>query len=167
MLEAGGYLRIASSGFLGRDFWIYVDLLGAPGQVNARGYGRDYYVVLSTSREPKLKEVRHGLLHYLLEPLALKHSALVHSKADLQWFAEGAHALPPWLRKDFRLLLSESLIRAVELRLARDSPAANEQRLREILEEGHLLAPYFYEALEQFEQQEAGMRIYYPRCWKS
>ncbi len=162
MLEAGGYLRIVSSGFLGRDFWIYVDLLGAPGQVNARGFGRDYYVVVSTSREPKLKEVRHGLLHYLLEPLALKHSALVRSKADLQWFAEGAHALPPWLRKDFRLLLSESLIRAVELRLARNSPAAKEQRLREILEEGHLLAPYFYEALETFEQQEAGMRIYYP-----
>ena len=162
MLEVNGYLRIASSGFLGRNFWVYVDLLGAPGQANARGFGRDYYVIVSTAPELKLEEIRHGLLHYLLEPLALKHSSLVRRKSDLQWFAEAAHGLQPALRKDFRLLLTESLIRALELRLARDSPAAKEQRLREILEEGHFLAPYFYEALEKFEQQEAGIRIYYP-----
>ena len=162
MLELNGYLRIASSGFLGRNFWVHVDLLGAPGQANARGFGRDYYVVVSTAPELKLKEIRHGLLHYLLEPLALKHRSLVRTKSDLQWFAEAAHGLQPALRKDFRLLLSESLIRALELRLAEDTPAAKQQRLREILEGGHFLAPYFYEALEKFEQQEAGIRIYYP-----
>ena len=162
MLELNGYLRIASSGFLGRDFWVHVDLLGAPGQANARGFGRDYYVVVSTAPELKLKEIRHGLLHYLLEPLALKHRSLVRTKSDLQWFAEAAHGLQPALRKDFRLLLSESLIRALELRLAQDTPAAKQQRLGEILEKGHFLAPYFYEALEKFEQQEAGIRIYYP-----
>ena len=162
MLEVNGYLRIASSGFLGRNFWVYVDLLGAPRQANARGFGRDYYVVVSTAPELRLKEIRHGLLHYLLEPLALKHRRLVRRKSDLQWFAEAAHRLQPALRKDFRLLLTESLIRALELRLAEDPPAVKQQRLREILEEGHFLAPYFYEALEKFEQQEAGIRIYYP-----
>ena len=37
MLEVNGYLRIATSGFLGRNFWVYVDLLGAPGQGERAG----------------------------------------------------------------------------------------------------------------------------------
>ncbi len=162
MLEVNGYLRIPSSGYLGRNFWVYVDLLGAPGQVNARSFGPDYYLVVSAAPQPQLEQVRHGFLHYVLEPMGGKYSALVRSKSDLQAFAEEAQALDPVLRKDFRLLLTESLIRAAELRMSRGSPAAREQRLREILTEGHILAPYFYEALEKFEKQEAGMRIYYP-----
>lgn len=94
--------------------------------------------------------------------MAGKYSSLVRSKAELQAFAEEAHALDPVLRKEFRLLLTESLIRAAELRMTRGTPAVRGQRLRDILAEGHFLAPYFYEALEQFEKQEAGMRHYYP-----
>jgi len=162
MFEVNGYLRVPSSGYLGRNFWVYADLLGAPGQANARSFGQDYYAVLSTAAQPQLDQVRHGYLHYLLEPMAGKYGSLVRSKSDLKAFAEEAHALDPVLRKDFRLLLSESLIRAVELRMSRGAPASREQRLRDILTEGHFLAPYFYEALELFEKQEAGMRHYYP-----
>ncbi len=162
MFEVNGYLRVPSSGYLGRNFWVYADLLGAPGQANARSFGQDYYVVLSTAAQPQLDQVRHGYLHYLLEPMAGKYGSLVRSKSELRAFAEEAHALDPVLRKDFRLLLTESLIRAVELRMSRGAPAAREQRLQNILSEGHFLAPYFYEALELFEKQEAGMRHYYP-----
>jgi tetratricopeptide (TPR) repeat protein len=162
MLEVNGYLRITSSGFLGRSFSIYVDLLGAPGQVNARSFGPDYYVVSSTAAQPQLDQVRHGYLHYVLEPMAVKDSTLVRSKATLGEFAETAQALDPVLRGNFRLLLTESLIRAAELRMSPLSPVARQQKLQDILSEGLILAPYFYEALEQFEKQDAGMRIYYP-----
>ena len=162
MLEVNGYLRITSSGFLGRDFSIYVDLLGAPGQANARSFGPDYYVVLSVAPQLQLEEVRHGYLHYVLDPMAGKYAALIRSKADLGLFAEEAPALDPVLRKDFRRLLSESLIRAAEVRLSRGSPAAKMQRVEDLLGEGYVLVPYFFEALARFEQQEAGMRIYYP-----
>ncbi len=162
MLEVNGYLRLGSSAFLGRDFSIYVDLLGAPEQANARSFGRDYYVVLSRAAQPQLDEVRHGYLHYVLDPISQRYGADIRAKADLKLFAEGAHALDPVLRNNFRLLLSESLIRAMELRLAKMPPATRQARLHEALTEGHILAPYFFEALEQFEKQEAGMRIYYP-----
>ena len=38
------YLKLPSSSRLGRDFTVYVDPMGAPGQTNARNYGSDYYV---------------------------------------------------------------------------------------------------------------------------
>ena len=161
MTEVTGYLRIPTSGFLGRNFSIYVDLLGAPGQANARSFGPDYYVVLSASPEPRLEEVRHGYLHYVLEPLAGKYTAMIRSKGDLREFADGAHALDPVLRRDFRRLLSESLIRAAELRLTSGTPVSKEQRIRDLLSEGYILAPYFHEALQAFEKQDAGMRIYF------
>ena len=41
------YLKLPSSSRLGRDFTVYVDPMGAPGQTNARNYGSDYYVVIS------------------------------------------------------------------------------------------------------------------------
>jgi tetratricopeptide (TPR) repeat protein len=162
MLEVNGYLRITTSGFLGRSFSIYVDLLGAPGQVNARSFGPDYYVVCGSSTQPQVDEVRHGYLHYVLDPMAVKDSTLVRSKATLGEFAETAHALDPVLRRNFRLLLTESLIRAAELRMSPLSPVARQHKLQDILSEGLILTPYFYEALEQFEMQDAGMRIYYP-----
>lgn len=162
MLEVNGYLRLGSSSFLGRDFSIFMDLLGAPNQINARSFGRDYYVVVSASPRPQLNEVRHGYLHYVLEPMSLKYSALVMSKAALKEMAESAPALDPVLKANFRLLLSESLIRAAELRMARMAAGAKQVRLAEIESEGHILARYFFEALEEFEKQEAGMRLYYP-----
>jgi tetratricopeptide (TPR) repeat protein len=162
MQQVTGYLRIGSTAYLGRNFGLYVDLLGAPGQANARSFGPDYYVVVSASPVLQLDEVRHGYLHYILDPMARRYPGLIQSKADLRDFAELAHALDPVLRKDFRLLLGESLIRAVELRLARIPEPARQQRLRDTLAEGHILAPHFYEALQKYEKQDAGMRIYYP-----
>jgi len=45
VLSMGVELRLSSR--LGRDFTVYVDPMGAPGQTNARNYGSDYYVVIS------------------------------------------------------------------------------------------------------------------------
>lgn len=162
MLEVNGYLRLPTSGFLGRNFTVHVDLLGAPRQVNARSFGPDYFVVASAAPEPQIDEIRHGYLHYVLDAMTGKYNALVRSKNILHAFADEAHALDPVLRKDFRLLLTESLIRAAELRMSRGSPIAKQQRLRDMMIEGHFLTPYFFEALEKFEKQEAGMRIYLP-----
>ena len=41
------YLKLPSSTRLGREFTVYIDPMGAPGQTNARNYGSDYYVVIS------------------------------------------------------------------------------------------------------------------------
>jgi len=47
------YLKLPSAGYLGRQFTVYLDPMGAPGQTNARNYGSDYYVVISPG--PSLK----------------------------------------------------------------------------------------------------------------
>src|SRR5438128_775613 len=36
------YLKLPSAGYLGRSFTVYLEPMGAPGQVNARNYGNDY-----------------------------------------------------------------------------------------------------------------------------
>jgi len=47
VLQANAYVRIPTSGYLGRRFQIFVDLLGAPNQVQMRNYGDDYFVVVA------------------------------------------------------------------------------------------------------------------------
>ena len=49
-------------------FQIYIDLLGAPNQIQTRSYGSNYYVVVTPSAEPRIRDVRHAYLHYLLDP---------------------------------------------------------------------------------------------------
>lgn len=165
ILEVNGYLRSPTSGYLGRSFAVYVDLLGPPNQVNSRSFGVDYYLVVTPSAQPQLEEVRHGYLHYVLEPLAAKYSALLREKDKLLETAKRAPALDAALRGSFQLFLSESLIRAVELRMTPHSGAAEDEkqgRLEEAGTEGYFLAPYFFEALQKFEQQDGGIRLYYP-----
>ena len=69
------YLKMPSAGYLGRQFTVYLDAMGAPGQTNARNYASNYYVVISPTPGTaiKLQQIRHTYLHYLLDPLALKN----------------------------------------------------------------------------------------------
>jgi tetratricopeptide (TPR) repeat protein len=166
MLEVNGYLRSSTAGYLGRSFSVYIDALGPLNQVNARSFGSDYYVVVAPSAEVQLDEVRHGYLHYVLEPLASKHSSVLREKQELLQTALRAPALDPVLKTNFKLFLSECLIRAAELRivkLPKSVPESDKQkRLDDAAAEGYFLAPYFYEALTKFEAQDAGIRLYYP-----
>ena len=54
-------------------FQIYVDLLGAPNQIQTRSYKSNYYVVVTPSPEPQVDQVRHAYLHFLLDPLSLRY----------------------------------------------------------------------------------------------
>ena len=68
------YLKLPSAGYLGRQFVVYLDAMGAPGQTNARNYAAEYYVVISpTSGASKMQQIRHTYLHYELDPLAMKN----------------------------------------------------------------------------------------------
>ncbi len=162
MLEVNGYLRSPTSGYLGRTFSVYIDLLGPPNQVNARSFGVDYYVVVTPSAQPQLDEVRHGYLHYVLEPLASKHAGLIKEREKLLSVASRAPALDPALQENFRLLLCEALIRTTEIRMSRLPEAEKQKKIAAAVSEGHFLSSYFYEAMETYEKQDAGIRIYYP-----
>jgi hypothetical protein len=155
------YLRLPAGGYLGRTYTIDVDLLGAPEQVQARIYGLNYFLVVTPSKEPKLKEIRHQYLHFVLDPLAAKYAPEIHQKADLRALAYQAPSLPADFKEDFPLLVSECLIRAAELRMDKPPASEIEKSLVEMTASGLILVRYFYEGLKEFERQEASMNIYY------
>lgn len=158
--EVHGYLRAPTTGYMGRHFQVYLDLLGPANQVQTRSYKEDAYVLLTPSAEPQSADVRHSYLHFLLDPLAIKFSETVNRKKSLIDIAEGAPALGENYKSDFLLLTTESLIKAIEARL--DRPAARPKRVEEALAEGFILTPFFSEALPAYEKQQESMRIYYP-----
>jgi tetratricopeptide (TPR) repeat protein len=55
-------------------------------------------------------------------------------------------------------MLTESLVRAVELRIDRASPATAEESLKTSYRSGLLLAPYFYESLATYEAGDNSFR---------
>jgi tetratricopeptide (TPR) repeat protein len=166
VLQVNGYLRSQTSGLQGFRFQVYVDLLGAPNQIQTRSYGNEYFVVLTASREPQTADVRHAYMHYMLDPLATRHSEEVMKRKALGDYALGAPFLDPGFKEDFLLLAGECVIKAVESRLA--SGASQKQALvQQALGEGFVLTPHFAEQLAVYEKQEQSLRYYYPSLMTS
>ena len=160
IFAVNGYLRNPTSGFRGRNFQIYVDLLGAPNQIQSRSYKDDYFVVVTPSPEPQIDEIRHAYLHYLLDPLALRYFEQLSRLKGLADFAAPAPALGEAYKEDFVLLSTECLIKAVESRLTRG--AQNRQAMvDQALHEGFVLTPALAEGMAAYEKQEQSFRLYY------
>jgi tetratricopeptide (TPR) repeat protein len=165
VLEVNAYLRNPTSGYLGRRFQIYIDLLGAPNQVFSRSYADDYFVVVTPSPQPQVDYIRHAYLHYLLDPLSIRYGEEIRTKRSLEDFALGAPALEESFKNDFVLLTGECVIKAVEARLAPASARA--AMIEQALREGFILTPFFAEQLILYEKQEAAMRYFYPEMIKA
>ncbi len=160
VLLVNAYARNATSGYLGRHFQIYVDLLGAPNQVQSRSFGDESFVVVTPSPEPQIDGIRHAYLHYLVDPLGLKFSEDINKKHALGDYAQGAGALDDHYKTEFVDLATESLIKAIESRLDR-KPAEAEQAMKE----GFVLAPALAEQLAAYENQEVALRLYFPNLF--
>jgi tetratricopeptide (TPR) repeat protein len=156
VLQVNAYLRQPPTGIKGRRFQIFVELLAEPGQVQARSYGYDYTIVVTPSAEPRVFEIRHAYLEYLLDPLATQERDTLERKKPLLDYALQAAALDQSFREDFLLLTTESLVKVVEARLDRQ-PAGPRQALLQ----GFVLAPFFAEQLPIYEKQEVAMAYYY------
>lgn len=155
------YLRFPSGAYLGRTYAIYVSLLGAPEQEQARIYGSNYYLVVTPSRQSKLAEIRHQYLHFLLDPLALKYTEEIDRKKDLRLVAYPAPMLANDFKQDFPLLVTECLIRAIELRVDTRPKPDVEKSVQDFAASGLILTPYFFSALADFEKQDSPMSTYY------
>jgi len=163
------YLKLASAGFLGRTFTVYLDFLGDPNEVNARNYGLDYYVVVFPSPDPssgsalKMEQIRHTYLHYLMDPLAEKHfSAIKRLEPLLQSVKRSS--LDDSFKTDISLLVTECLIRAIEIRTSGNKQTAEAMRSQAVddaVRQGYILTRYFYNALAKFEKDPVGLRSAY------
>jgi tetratricopeptide (TPR) repeat protein len=157
------YLKMPSAGYLGRQFTVYLDAMGAPGQTNARNYAADYYVVISPATDTaiKMQQIRHTYLHYLLDPLALKNgSSFKRLEPLLQDVKEAP--IDEAFKSNISLLVTECLVRAIEERLTKATEAERSRSIDEADKEGYVLTRYFYDALAKFEKDPTGMRNAYP-----
>jgi len=163
------YLKLQSGGYLGRTFTVYLDFMGDPNQANARNYGSDYYVVVFPSPDPntldplKMPQIRHTYLHYLLDPMAEKHFTSVKRLEPLLQSVKRA-PLEESFKTDITLLVTECLVRAIEIRTSGTKQTPEAMRLQAVddaVKQGYILTKYFYTSLLTFEKDPAGLRSLY------
>jgi tetratricopeptide (TPR) repeat protein len=160
LLEANGYLRNPTSGYRGRRFQIYVDLLGQPNQIQTRSYKDNYYVVVTPSPEPQIDQIRHAYLHYLLDPLSLRYFEQWNRDKGLADFAQAAPALDEAYKNDFMLLATECVIKAVESRMARGPK--KQELVNQALSQGFVMTPALADGLATYEKQPESLHNYFP-----
>jgi tetratricopeptide (TPR) repeat protein len=165
------YLKQPSSQYLGRTFTIYLDFMGSPNETDARNYGTDYYVVVFPSPSTgsgavpksalKMDQIRHTFLHYELDPLAEKHFTSIKRLEPLLQAVKRA-PLEESFKSDISLLVTECLIRAIEIRTSGGKQAAEEamraQAVDDEVKQGYILTKYFYDAMGAFEKDPVGIR---------
>ncbi|MBV9157308.1 MAG: tetratricopeptide repeat protein [Acidobacteriaceae bacterium] len=161
LFEANGYLR-NPSGYLGRRFQIYLDLLAAPDQVQVRNYRDDCFVVITPTSTPVVDEIRDAYLAYLLDPLTFKYSEVIKDKKPLQKFAQEAPALDLAYKDDFSLLVTKCLIKAIDSRLMHGGSEKRQAFVNEAMREGFILTAAFADLLPTYEKQQDAFRLYYP-----
>ena len=161
LFEANGYLR-NPSGYLGRRFEVFLDLLAAPNQLQVRSYKDDYFVVISPTPAPMVDEIRDAYLAYLLDPLSFKYSEAIKSKKALQKYAEDAPALDLAYKDDWSLLVTKCIIKAINARLSHAGAEKRQEMINQAMREGFILTAAIAELLPAYEKQQDAFRLYYP-----
>ena len=156
IVRTDAYLRVPLGRFGPRSLAIYVELAAPVNTVNFRSYQDNYYVVLGGSPNPQLDQVRHAYLHYHLDNLMTTYMTKIEGSGTMLNLVARAEGVDPVYASDFRVLATESLIRAVELRMDRVPAVRAKESVDMYYRSGLLLTPYFYDALSRFEQLEAG-----------
>lgn len=148
--RSDSYLR-ASGGLSSQSMRITVELAAPRNTVNVRSHHDDYSVVLGYAATPKVDEIRHAYLHVRLNNYAAVASFKVQGRAALMALFSGVSGVPREFSSNFENMFTESLIRAVELRLDRVPAAAADEIVKNNYRSGLLLMPFFYESLPTYE----------------
>jgi hypothetical protein len=153
MLEVLRYLRTTPRVALDRQVTFIPDLLNGAGVVNARNIGQDYMLLVGPERAGRrpLASVRHEYLHFMVDPLVRKYEQYLPEPEPFLKVVRGRRAPRVGFGDDFPLVVSESLIRALELRLDHAAPAEELAEMAEGFEQGLVLLPYFLARLHEFE----------------
>lgn len=148
------YLHASAADFPGRKFHAIVEPMMQPELIETRSYGDDTYVVISPAANPPMYDIRHAYLFSLIDPLMLTYRVDIQQKRSLLDLV-GSSPLPDDYKYDMVLLCSQSLVKAIEARLDKDRSAVDRAT-----RQGYIMAPFFYEHLSAFENQQQAMRFY-------
>ena len=130
---------------------------------------RTYYVVVfpapNAAGAPagsalKMEQIHHTFLHYELDPLAAKHFTAIKRLEPLLQSVKHA-PLEESFKTDISLLVTECLVRAIEIRQSGNKQTAEAMRAQAVddaVKQGYILTQYFYNAVVAFEKDPAGIR---------
>ncbi|HEV7966698.1 MAG TPA: tetratricopeptide repeat protein [Candidatus Acidoferrales bacterium] len=155
------YLREIVRSNSPRTFSVYVEPLAGDRTI-FRTFGDQYALVVRPSTNPPMDDIRHALLHFLLDPIAIRYRVQASKTSQLLEYAARAPQLPVDLRDDFPDFFDECLVRAVELRLRRLPPAELAAAIDQAEGSGYVLERPIYAGLSGFEKSEPAMGYYLP-----
>src|SRR5207253_2105863 len=149
---------------------VFAEPMGPSSQVNARQYGSDYLLVLSPSQQGfKLDPIRHLYLHFILDPLATKHYNQIKQLEPILNEVQNA-PMEQSFKYDISLLVTESMVRAIETRFigsrsgksfSKQDEALREAAVNDAMTEGYVLTEYFIATLKTFEKEPTGLKDSY------
>lgn len=105
-----------------RRFVVVPDLLAAPGAINFRVIGDDYYAIVPPGTDPASSELRRAYIQYLVDPLVLRFNrAIAAKRAEFkQLIDERRVAAGPVTEasSDVYLTVARSLVAAADARMS-------------------------------------------------
>ena len=100
-----------------RHFFVVPDLLGAPGAINFRVIGDEYYAILPEGTDPAASELRRGYLQYVIDPLMLRFNKEIAVRRDqIKQVLTEAEKKGTTISPDVFLTVSRSLVAAADAR---------------------------------------------------
>ncbi|HMD32185.1 MAG TPA: tetratricopeptide repeat protein [Candidatus Acidoferrales bacterium] len=155
------YIRRILQPSLKHTFTVYVEPLVGE-RTNFRIYGGRYTLVLDPSTVSAADEMRHSLLHFLLDGLALNYHPPVAGRKALLDVVSRAPRLPIEFRDDIEALVDECLVKAVELRIRHLPEEKAQAEVAAAESDGFVLIRPFYNALQTYEKGEDSLSAFYP-----
>ena len=125
-----------------RRFFIVPDLLAAPGAINLRVIGDDYYAVLPEGTDPQSSELQRAYLQYVVDPLMLRFNrSIAERREPIRQVIAAREKSGGAVTPDVFLVVSRSLVAAADARfeeVKRLEAATREarRRLNETKDEG-------------------------------
>ena len=102
-----------------RNFRVVPDLLAAPGAINFRAVGDDYYAIVPAETDPRLSEMRRAYVQFIVDPLVARFSREVAARRleikqllDAEAVRKGRDFGP-----DVFLTVARSLVAAADVRM--------------------------------------------------
>jgi tetratricopeptide (TPR) repeat protein len=158
IVRTDAYMHVPLGGLARNVMAIYLELAAPVNSVNVRSNQDSYYVVIGDAANPKIDDIRHAYLHFQLDNLVTTNVTRIQNSSQLLNLVRKAEGVDPAYTSEFHVMTTESFIRAIELRMDRVPSAPAKEAVDAFYRSGLLLTPYFYEALEEYEKSDAGLR---------
>lgn len=161
VISTAAYLREMMNPASPQTFTVYVEPM-VGGKTNFRSVGHHYAIVLNPGSQLPTDDIRHALIHFHIDPLAMRYKGSVLLRKPLLDYAARAPRLPTEYKDDFPAFFTECLVRAIELRMRRLAPERLAAAMDEAEADGYVLVRTMVRGLKGFENAEPAMSFYFP-----